>query len=122
MGAIDPGRGPGPQEIFDWAAASYQLLLADQPFTVTPQSVAEALAHEYSPTGPSGKVLRAMTIPAHLTFLSRIDTGIMAVLGELHATGDWLAIQREYDEHAPPATELGVAEAPFWSRRASADA
>ena len=120
MGALDPADGPGPQEILDWAAASFRLLLAEQPFTVTPEYVAEAVAAEYSPTGPSGRVLRSMTIPAHLTFLSRIDTGIQAVLGELHATGHWLAIQREYDEHAPPVTELGIAEAPFWDKRSVA--
>ena len=120
MGAVDPEHGPGPQEIFDWAAASFQLLLADQPFTVTPEYVTEALAKEYSPVGPSGRVLRAMTIPAHLTFLSRIDTGVMAVLGELRATGHWLAIQREYDDHEAPLTDLGIAEAPFWDQRMAA--
>ena len=122
MGALDPATGPGPQEIFDWVAASFQLLLAEQPFTVTPEHVAGALAAEYSPLGPSGRVLRSMTIPAHLTFLSRIDTGIMAVLGELRATGEWLAIQREYDEHAAPVTELGIAELPFWDKRVAAGA
>ena len=120
MGAIDPNDGPGPEEVFDWAATSFELMLGDQPFTVTPEHVGAALAKEYSPVGPSGRVLRAMTIPAHVTFLSRIDTGIMAVLGELHATGQWLAIQREYDEHAPPITELGIADAAFWAQRAAA--
>lgn len=122
IGAVDPAQGPSPQEIFDWASASFQMILAEQPFTVTSQYVAESLAQEYSPVGPSGRVLRAMTIPAHLTFLSRIDTGIMAVLGELRATGHWLAIQREYDEQAPPITELGIAEAPFWQEKLVAGA
>jgi hypothetical protein len=63
-----------------------------------------------------------MTLPAHLTFLSRIDTGILAVLGELQATGHWLAIQREYDEGAPPITELGLAEVPFWEERSAGGA
>lgn len=120
MGALDPLDGPSPQEVFDWAAAGFELLLADQPYTVTPEHVADALAKEYSPTGPAGRVLRAMTIPAHVTFLSRIDTGIMAVLGELRATGEWLAIQREYDEHAAPITRLGIADAVFWDKGVAA--
>ena len=120
MGAIDPHSGLTAQEVFDWAATSFELLLAEQPYTVTSEHVGYALAKEYSPLGPSGRVLRSMSIPAHVTFLSRIDTGIMAVLGELQATGEWLAIQREYDEHVPPITELGLSEAPFWAQRAAA--
>jgi predicted unusual protein kinase regulating ubiquinone biosynthesis (AarF/ABC1/UbiB family) len=120
MGALDPLDGPSPQELFDWAAASFELLLAEQPYTVTPERVADALAKEYSPLGPSGRALRAMTIPAHVTFLSRIDTGIMAVLGELRATGQWLSIQREYDENAAPITELGIADEAFWDKGAAA--
>ncbi|HET6873764.1 MAG TPA: AarF/ABC1/UbiB kinase family protein [Acidimicrobiales bacterium] len=116
MGAVDPQNGPTPQEVFDWASPGFRLLTEAQPYTVTPEHVAEALSNEYSPTGPSGRVLRAMTIPAHLTFLSRIDTGILALMGELRATGEWLAIQREYDEKAAPITELGISEAPFWDK------
>lgn len=117
MGVVEPSSGPTAEELFQWTAASFQLLLGEQPFTVTPELVAGAITREYSPLGETGRILRSLSFPAHLTFLSRIDTGIMAVLGELHATGHWLAIQREYDEGAAPATDLGRAELPFWEKR-----
>lgn len=119
MGVVDPSRGPTGDELFAWTAASFRLLLGDQPFKVSPEFVAEAISHEYSPLGESGRVLRSLDFPAHFTFLSRIDTGVMAILGELRAEGWWRAIQQEYDEGAAPITDLGKAEAPFWEKRAA---
>jgi hypothetical protein len=44
--------------------------------------------------------------------------GIVAiVLGQLRAGGDWGAIAAEYLHGAPPATQLGQAEADVFARR-----
>lgn len=119
MGAVDPASGPSGEELLAWCGASFQLILAEQPFRVSPEFVAQAIEQEYSPFGESGRVLRSLQLPAYLTFLSRIDTGVMAILAELGAQGWWRAIQQEYDEGAAPITELGKAEIPFWESRAT---
>ena len=68
--------------------------------------------------GPSGRVVRSLTSPPDYVFLSRIDLGVMSVLGELRATGAWRAIQSEMDLGAPPATSMGEADAAFWAAAA----
>ena len=116
-GAIDPATGPTGQELLDWWSASFDMILAPQPYTVTPQAVAAGIRHEFSPTGPHGKVIRSMNAPPGFVFLTRIDTGMMSVLAELRATGYWRSIQEELDEGAEPITELGRAAQAFWQTR-----
>jgi hypothetical protein len=90
------------------------MLLAPQPFTLTPELAAQTIQHEFSPTGPSSKVVRAINSPADYVFLSRIDMGLLSVLAELRATADWRAIQDELDFAAPPSTPMGKADLAFW--------
>ncbi len=41
---------------------------------------------------------------------------ILVVLSQLRAGADWGRIAREYAFGDPPSTELGMAEAAFWTR------
>lgn len=56
-------------------------------------------------------MIRKLRPDADYVFLSRIQTGLFAVLGGLHATGPWAAVRAEYDRGDPPATAYGEAEA-----------
>lgn len=51
--------------------------------------------------------MRKLRGDADYVFISRIDTGLTAVLGGLHATGCWRAIRAEYYRGAPPSTPYG---------------
>jgi hypothetical protein len=95
------------------------MLLGPQPFTMTPELAAEGIRREFSPVGPSASVVRSFSEPPGWVFLSRIDSGMMSVLGELRATGYWRAIQAEYDEQADPITRLGIEERRFWQGTAA---
>jgi hypothetical protein len=46
-----------------------------------------------------------------------METSVLAVLGHLRAKRNWHRIMRELDFGDEPATELGLAEAEYWSRR-----
>jgi predicted unusual protein kinase regulating ubiquinone biosynthesis (AarF/ABC1/UbiB family) len=116
-GAIDALTGPAPEELFDWWSGTFEMLLGPQPFTMTPQLVAEGIRREFSPVGPSASVVRSFSEPPGWVFLSRIDSGMMSVLAELRATGYWRAIQAEYDEQADPITRLGIEERRFWRQK-----
>ena len=70
-----------------------------------------------SPRGPHWPVLRRLRADPDYTLISRIQTGMDAVLGGLHATGMWRAIRAEYADGDPPATKYGEAEAGY--RKAS---
>jgi predicted unusual protein kinase regulating ubiquinone biosynthesis (AarF/ABC1/UbiB family) len=117
-GLFDAKHAPDPQDVLDWQRHSLRMLLDPQPATVTPESVAESIELAWSPTGPSGRVVRSLTSPPDYVFLSRIDLGVMSVLGELRATAAWRAIQAEMDLGAPPATSMGEADAAFWAAAA----
>jgi predicted unusual protein kinase regulating ubiquinone biosynthesis (AarF/ABC1/UbiB family) len=118
LGAFEAGHCPTPEAVMEWYVGPFQFLHQPQPFRATPEWLADMIAVQYSPTGPSGKVVRSVSTPAEFTFLSRIDMGVMSVLAELRATADWRAIVEEMDFDGPPATAMGRAEAEYWAARA----
>jgi predicted unusual protein kinase regulating ubiquinone biosynthesis (AarF/ABC1/UbiB family) len=115
-GFFDPDNAPRAAEMFDWYRALMTPLVAPQPFTYTPEFAAQVLRDELSPFGRHSNVVRRITGDRHLTFLTRFDSGMNAVLAALGATGPWNAIRREYDpgaQPARPATPMGELEAEF---------
>jgi hypothetical protein len=91
-------------------------VITPQPFTYTPEFAAQVLRDELSPFSPHSHVLRKITGDARLTFLTRFDSGMNAVLAALRATGPWNAIRAEYDPEgppAPPATPMGEQDATY---------
>jgi predicted unusual protein kinase regulating ubiquinone biosynthesis (AarF/ABC1/UbiB family) len=85
--------------------------LDEQPFTYTPESVAEIMAGTYQPLGQWGDVTGRLQMPKDLLFLNRIIVGASFILGHLYATADWKSIDYEIRHDGPPATGLGHLEA-----------
>jgi predicted unusual protein kinase regulating ubiquinone biosynthesis (AarF/ABC1/UbiB family) len=113
LGVFDATKAPAPEEILEWYSHSFEMLLAPQPFTFTPEVVAREIQAEFSATGNAGRIVRSARAVKDYVFITRIDLGLTAVLGELRATADWRSIQAELDEGAPPSTEMGKAAAEF---------
>jgi predicted unusual protein kinase regulating ubiquinone biosynthesis (AarF/ABC1/UbiB family) len=105
----------------DRLLAFYRAALRDrwdeQPFTYTPESVAEIVAGTYQPLGPWSDVTGRLQMPKDLLFLNRITVGACFILGHLYATADWRSIDYEIRHDGPPATELGYLEAAWRTRR-----
>jgi predicted unusual protein kinase regulating ubiquinone biosynthesis (AarF/ABC1/UbiB family) len=106
-GFFDPKDPPAAGDLLAAMVASRPDLLAPEPFTYTPESSAEALRSLMSPRGPHGAVIRKLSGAADYVFITRVDTGMTAVLGGFRATGPWRAIRQEYSDGAPPATTYG---------------
>jgi predicted unusual protein kinase regulating ubiquinone biosynthesis (AarF/ABC1/UbiB family) len=113
QGVFDATQGLSPEEVLHWYSGTFQMLVAPQPFTYTPEVVAEAIKDEFSPTGTSGHLVRSASPVKDFVFVLRIDMGLSSVLGELRATADWRSIQAEMDEGAPPTSDMGKAAAAF---------
>ena len=64
--------------------------------------------------------MRHETLPPDHLLGRRLETLVLAVLGQLHSTGNWHRIAREWIYDDPPATELGRLEADFYDRPAAA--
>jgi predicted unusual protein kinase regulating ubiquinone biosynthesis (AarF/ABC1/UbiB family) len=117
IGFFDASNAPTPDEVMSWYGKSFAFLSEPQPFTMTQEFVAKMIEEVYSPTGPSGHIIRKANPPRDYIFMSRIDMGLMSVFAELKATANWRAIQAELDDGAPPSTPIGTADAEFWASR-----
>jgi predicted unusual protein kinase regulating ubiquinone biosynthesis (AarF/ABC1/UbiB family) len=112
-GFLDPTDPPDPQALLVFYSQGLQELIRPQPFTFTPEFVAELLRDTAAPRGPHAPVLRRLRVDADYISLSRRMTGLTSVLAGLQATGPWRAIHDEYDSGGPPATAYGEAEAAY---------
>jgi predicted unusual protein kinase regulating ubiquinone biosynthesis (AarF/ABC1/UbiB family) len=113
IGMYDPADPPDADALLAFFNIAEQSLVAAQPFTYTPEIFAETM-RAASPRGPYADVLRKLGGAAgagEYTFVSRVENGILAVLGGLYATGHWRAIREEYASGAVPATAYGELEA-----------
>jgi predicted unusual protein kinase regulating ubiquinone biosynthesis (AarF/ABC1/UbiB family) len=104
--ADDP---PPADKLLAWLRQNFAPFHAPQPFTFTPEFVAEILGHM---ANMDKDVRRHSNVPKDFIFTNRIFVGLYSVLGALRATADWRAIFDE-DVTGEPTTELGRLEAHF---------
>jgi predicted unusual protein kinase regulating ubiquinone biosynthesis (AarF/ABC1/UbiB family) len=112
-GWIDPGDSLTPDELLAWWSEGYKYLLPPQPFTFTPSYAVEAVRNRLSATSPHLRVTRKLAVPREHVLQSRVDTGMNAVLGGLHATAPWNAIRAEYHSDCASTTLYGEWETEF---------
>ena len=113
----DNAEGLDPDRLLEFYRAALRDRWDEQPFTYTPESVAEIVAGTYQPLGPWSDVTGRLQMPKDLLFLNRITVGASFILGHLYATADWKSIDCEIRHDGPPATELGHLEAAWRTRR-----
>ncbi|MFW5933599.1 MAG: ABC1 kinase family protein [Actinomycetota bacterium] len=117
-GFVPPNADVDEDLIYEWFLLYTQAVIAEQPFTYTPEFAAEVISSTTDPRSPYSEVLRQLNLPPDYLLLNRIQWGLNSVLGRLHATNDWRAIRDEYvDEAATPATPLGELDAEWWRTR-----
>ena len=108
------GDAPPPAEkLLAWFRQNFAPLHRPQPFTFTPEFVAEMLGQM---ANMDKDVRRHSNVPKDFVFTNRIFVGLYSVLGALHATADWRAIFEE-DVTGEPTTELGRLEAAFFASK-----
>ena len=91
----------------------YELVLTDQVFTVDPEYSSETVRMYFDANGPYADVARAVDDPAVFVITQRINLGLTAVLGRLHATrSNFRRIAEELWPFVagPPSTPMGEAE------------
>ncbi|HVT65836.1 MAG TPA: AarF/ABC1/UbiB kinase family protein [Mycobacteriales bacterium] len=116
-GLFDEATAPSGEDLLAWWGAPMRMLTAPQPFRITRDHVSETVLTEFSPLGPSADVVRRMQVARDFIFMSRVDVGLMSVLGELEPTGNWRGIYEEMDLAGAPCTPMGEADAAFWGAR-----
>jgi len=84
--------------------------LEDREVTVDADMVMTAMEAMTDPRSEFYDLVRQQSLPADELMGQRMQTGVLAVLGQLNATNNWMRIAQEWWFAADPATELGEAE------------
>ena len=110
LGCIPRKTKLAPQHVLDYWAPIWDPGRGAASFTFTPEQVASTIEHNFDAFGKYGDVVRSMGISREakdFLFLMRIQIGLYSVLGALHATGNWRAMQTELLNGGPSETTVG---------------
>ena len=113
-GFLRDGHGLDPELVYDYVSSPYRPYLTDE-FTFTRQWMVDTLGKIFDVQGPHQPVIEALNMPPSFVILDRVVWGVSAILGKLEATGPFRAMLLEYVAGGEPATDLGAAEAAWWS-------
>jgi predicted unusual protein kinase regulating ubiquinone biosynthesis (AarF/ABC1/UbiB family) len=93
--------------------------LHDRELRIDPEYVAGVISALIDPRAMEGalRLIRQLRVPPEEIWLRRVETSVLAVLGQLRATRNWHRIMLELLRGDPAATALGEAETAFWARR-----
>jgi predicted unusual protein kinase regulating ubiquinone biosynthesis (AarF/ABC1/UbiB family) len=91
--------------------------MEDREVTIDSERVMEAIAAVSDPRSDFYDLMRRENVPANELMGRRMESGVLAVLGQLGATRNWYRIGREWWFAEPPATELGEQEWAYFEGR-----
>jgi predicted unusual protein kinase regulating ubiquinone biosynthesis (AarF/ABC1/UbiB family) len=91
--------------------------MEDREITIDSELVMIAMAAASDPRSEFFTLMRRENIPANEMMGRRMETGVLAVLGQLQATRNWNRIGREWWFADEPATELGRDEWAYFESR-----
>ena len=80
-------------------------------------SLSAARAQVSDPRSRFYRLMRRENLPANELMGRRMESGVLAVLGQLNATRNWYRIGREWWFAEDPATELGREEWAFFESK-----
>ena len=84
--------------------------MQDKDVRISPRYVMKVITAVSDPRSEFYDLMRRENVPANELMGRRMETGVMAVLGQLEATRNWYRIGREWWFADEPATELGHEE------------
>jgi predicted unusual protein kinase regulating ubiquinone biosynthesis (AarF/ABC1/UbiB family) len=91
--------------------------MEDREVTVDSNRVMKAIAAVSDPRSGFFDLMRRENVPANELMGRRMESGLLAVLGQLQATRNWYRIGREWWFADDPATELGEEEWAYFESR-----
>jgi predicted unusual protein kinase regulating ubiquinone biosynthesis (AarF/ABC1/UbiB family) len=91
--------------------------MEDREVTIDSRRVMEAIAAVSDPRSDFFRLMRLENVPANELMGRRMESGVLAVLGQLEATRNWYRIGREWWFADSAATELGEQEWAYFESR-----
>jgi hypothetical protein len=108
-GFLRPDAPVSTQAVVDRFGVFYSTVLRDEPMTLTPAYASAIVRRFFDARGPLAPY---SDVPRAYVILQRINLGLYALLGSLHATANWRRISEEFWPflNGPPSTPIGEAE------------
>jgi hypothetical protein len=99
------------EEVSDYLGHFYDFVAEDADYTITPEFSSETMRRFFDTSGPYGDIMKASNVPPFMVIIQRINLGLYAIFGELHATGNWRRLAEELWPFVdgPPSTPMGEA-------------
>src|SRR5829696_324922 len=110
LGFLKDPRKVDAELLMDHVRAVGGWYMEDRDVTIDSSRVMQAIAAVSDPRSNFYRVMRRENLPANELMGRRMESGVLAVLGQLEATRNWYRIGREWWFGEPPATELGEQE------------
>jgi predicted unusual protein kinase regulating ubiquinone biosynthesis (AarF/ABC1/UbiB family) len=108
-----------PDRVLAHFRAATSWYTCDREVELTPEYATQVLIDMSDPRSEYFGYLRHESAPPDHIFGRRMEVLTLAVIAQLHATGNFHRIAREWFYGDGPATELGQAEAEFYAGRAA---
>jgi predicted unusual protein kinase regulating ubiquinone biosynthesis (AarF/ABC1/UbiB family) len=105
------------ERLMDHVKAVGGWYMEDREVTIDSELVMRAIAAVSDPRSGFFDLLRRENVPANELMGRRMESGVLAVLGQLRATRNWMRIGREWWFADEPATELGREEWAYFESR-----
>ena len=98
--------------VVDYFGHFYEWVLEDTEKTMTPEYGSESVRRFFDASGPHGEIMKAANVPPFFVIVQRINLGLYALMGDMHATRNWRRISEEIwpFTDGEPSTPTGVAE------------
>jgi predicted unusual protein kinase regulating ubiquinone biosynthesis (AarF/ABC1/UbiB family) len=108
-GLLNPGMPFTDAEVVDYLGHFYDFVRDDREYTITPEFSSETVRRFFDTGGPYGEIMRAANVPPFMAIIQRINLGLYAIFGELHATANWRRLAEELWPFVdgPPSTPMG---------------
>ena len=108
-GMLRAGCPSSDAEVGEYFSHFYESVRYDKPVTWSGEYASRIVRHTFDRTSP---IAQYATVPKAFVFIQRINLGLYAILGELHATGNYRRIAEELWPFVagPPSTPLAEAE------------
>jgi predicted unusual protein kinase regulating ubiquinone biosynthesis (AarF/ABC1/UbiB family) len=91
--------------------------MEDRDLTIDSERVMQAVSAVTDPRSDFYDLMRRENVPANELMGRRMESGVLAVLGQLNATRNWYRVGREWWFAEDPATELGDQEWEFFESK-----
>ncbi|MDP1819681.1 MAG: AarF/UbiB family protein [Acidimicrobiales bacterium] len=107
------------EQVEDYFGHFYDFVLRDEVRTITPEYASETVRRFFNTSGDHGPIMKAANVPPSFVIIQRINLGLYAIFGQLHATGNWRRISEEIWPFVagPPSTDLGRRAATWAAER-----